>query len=171
MKVILYMAISANGMIAKIDDNTSWISKEEWDSYSLAVRTAGNLIVGHRTYGILTKQPEFVELKDVKLVVVAEQNFETLAKNHLVANSPKEALKLLSGFDEIIVAGGGALNASFLSENLIDEIYLDIEPIILGTGISLFRDRDLEVKLELLGQKNISNNEIQLHYKVLQKLI
>lgn len=72
MKVILYMAVSLNGMIAKSDDDTSWISKEEWDSYSLAVRTAGNLIVGHRTYNILTKQPEFSEFKDVKVITVAK---------------------------------------------------------------------------------------------------
>src|SRR3989338_3910249 len=126
-KVILYMAISLNGMIAKSDDDTSWVSKEEWDSYSLAVRTAGNLIVGHRTYEILTKQPEFSEFKDVKLVVVTQENFQTLAPNHLVAKSPKEALELLKNFEEVVVAGGGTLNASFGEENLIDEIFIDIE--------------------------------------------
>src|SRR3989338_6467035 len=111
MKVILYMAISLNGMIAKSDDDTSWISKEEWESYSLAVRTTRNLIVGHRTYGILTKQPEFSELKDVKLVVVAQEDFQTLSPNHSVAHSPKEALKLLSDFEKVIIAGGSRLNA------------------------------------------------------------
>lgn len=168
MKVILYMAISLNGMIAKSDDDTSWISKEEWDSYSLAVRNAGNLIVGHRTYGILTKQPEFSEFKDVKLVVVAQENFQTLEQNHLVAHSPKEALKLLSNFEQVVVAGGGALNASFVEENLVDEIFVDIEPIILGQGIPLFRDKDFERKLKLVEQKKISDNEIQLHYEVLK---
>lgn len=168
MKVILYMAISLNGMIAKSDDDTSWISKEEWDSYSLAVRTAGNLIVGHRTYGILTKQPEFSEFKDVKLIVVAHEDFQTLSPNHTVTHSPKEALKLLSNFDHIVIAGGGALNASFLEEKLVDEIYLDIEPIILGQGIPLFRGKDLECNLKLVGQKKISDNEIQLHYEVLK---
>lgn len=168
MKVILYMAISLNGMIAKSDDNTSWISKEEWDSYSLAVRTAGNLIVGHRTYNILTKQPEFSELKDVKLVVVAQEDFQTLAQNHLVAHSPKEALKLLSDFEQVVVAGGGALNASFVEENLIDEIFIDIEPIILGQGIPLFRDKNFKRNLKFVGQKKISDNEIQLHYEVLK---
>ena len=155
-------------MIAKSDDNTSWISKEEWDSYSLAVRTARNLIVGHRTYGILTKQPEFSEFKDVKLVVVAQENFETLSPNHLVANSPKEALEFLKNFKEVIVAGGGALNASFVEENLVDEIFIDIEPIILGKGIPLFRDRDFERNLKLVGQKKINDNEVQLHYEVLK---
>ena len=168
MKVILYMAISLNGMIAKSDDDTSWISKEEWDSYSLAVRTAGNLIVGHRTYNILTKQPEFSEFKEVKLVVVAQEDFQTLAQNHLIAHSPKEALKLLSDFEQVVVAGGGALNASFVEENLVDEIFIDIEPIILGQGIPLFRGKDFECKLRLVGQKKISDNEIQLHYELLK---
>ncbi|KKQ21423.1 MAG: Bifunctional deaminase-reductase domain protein [Candidatus Wolfebacteria bacterium GW2011_GWC1_37_10] len=168
MRVILYMAISLNGMIAKSDDDTSWISKEEWDSYSLAVRNAGCLIVGHRTYGILTKQPEFSEFKDVKLVVVAQENFQTLAPNHLVAHSPKESLEILKDFKEVVVAGGGALNASFMEENIVDEIFIDIEPIILGKGIPLFRDKDFELNLKLVGQKKISDNEIQLHYEVLK---
>ena len=168
MKVILYMAISLNGMIAKSDDDTSWISKEEWDSYSLAVRTAGDLIVGHRTYNILTKQPEFSEFKDVKLVVVAQEDFQTMTQNHLVAHSPKEALKLLSNFEQVVVAGGGTLNASFVEENLVDDIFIDIEPIILGQGVSLFRDKNFERNLKLVGQKKISDNEIQLRYEVLK---
>lgn len=167
-RVTLYMAITLNGMIAKSDDDTSWVSKEEWDSYRLAVQTAGNLIVGHRTYEILTKQPEFSEFKDVKLVVVAQENFPTLAQNHLVANSPKEALKLLGDFEQVVIAGGGALNASFVEENLVDEIFIDIEPIIFGQGIPLFRDKDFERNLKLVGQKKISKNEIQLHYEVLK---
>jgi len=92
MNVILYMAISINGMIAKQDDNTNWISKEEWSSYSLAVRNAGSLIVGKRTYNILTKQPEFSELKGVKLVVVSkEKNVKLINPEHIIASSPKEA--------------------------------------------------------------------------------
>jgi dihydrofolate reductase len=168
MKVILYMAISVNGMIAKTNDDTNWISKNEWDSYSAFVRTAGNLIVGHRTYDILTKQPEFSELKDTKLVIVAGKDFQALSPNHLVANSPKEALKLLSNFEQVVVAGGGMLNASFFAENLIDEIYLDIEPIILGQGIPVFKDKNFENNLKLIGQNKISDNEIQLHYQVVK---
>lgn len=153
-------------MIAKSDDDTSWISKEEWDSYSLAIRTAGCLIVGRRTYHILTKQPEFAELKDIKIVAVSEEDFAILAPNHFVAHSPKEALGLLKDFKEVIVAGGGILNASFLDENLVDEIYLDIEPIIIGEGIPIFKGKNFEQKLKLIGQRKITDNEIQLHYRV-----
>lgn len=168
MKVILYMAITINGFIAKENDDTSWISKEEWDSYSLAVRTAGCLIVGRRTYHILTKQPEFEEFKKVKLVAVSQQDFPTLSSDHLVAHSPREALELLKDHKEVIVAGGGILNASFMAENLVDEIYLDVEPIAFGKGIRLFRESAFEAKLKLLEVKNLSNNELQLHYQVLK---
>lgn len=168
MKVILYMAITANGMIAKENDDTSWVTETEWKSYSAAVCLAGCLIVGRRTYYILTKQPEFAEFKDVKLVAVSKEDFETLAQNHFVAHSPKEALEILKDFKEIVVAGGGILNASFLSENLVDEIYLDVEPIVFGKGIRLFAESDFETKLKLLEVKKLSPNEIQLHYKVLR---
>lgn len=166
MKVILYMAVSANGMIAKSDDNTNWISQTEWNSYSLAVQAAGNLIVGRRTYNILTKQPEFAELKDIKVVVVSKQSFTPISTNHMIASSPKEALELLKDFEKVILAGGGILNTSFLEQNLVDEIFLDIEPIILGGGIKLFNDGAVEAHLELLETKQLSPNEIQLHYKV-----
>lgn len=168
MKVILYMATSINGLIAKSNDDTSWISQDEWDSYSQAVRQAGCLVVGRRTYHILTKQPEFAEFKDVKLVAVSKDDFKTLSPNHLVVHSPKEALDLLKDFEEVIVAGGGTLNASFMAENLIDEIYLDIEPIVFSEGIPLFKGQNFDCKLKLVDQKKISGNEIQLHYEVIK---
>ncbi len=162
------MAITPNGFIAKSDDDTSWISREEWTSYSRTVQRAGNLIIGHRTYDILTKQPDFSELKNVRLIVVSDKTFPTLASNHIIARSPKEALTLLKDFSEVIVAGGGLLNAAFLVEDLVDEIYLDIEPTIFGKGIPLFRDKNFERKLEFLDQKQITDQEIQLHYKIIK---
>jgi dihydrofolate reductase len=169
MKVVLYMAITPNGIIAKENDDTSWISEKEWDSYSLVVRTAGNLVIGSRTYTILTKQPEFSELKGVDLGVVTKNgDFPTLAQNHFVVNSPKESIQFLEGkgFSTAVVAGGGKLDGSFLKENLVDEIFLDVEPHLLGNGIPLFAGADFELELELLGTKLLSKNEIQLHYKV-----
>ena len=162
------MAISVNGMIAKKDDDTSWISQKEWDSYSLVVRTAGNVVIGRRTYEIITKQPGFAELKDIKVVVVSSQDFPTLSENHVITHSPQEALQKLEHFDTVVVAGGSILNASFMNANLIDEIYLDIEPIAIGSGIPLFNTEEFENKLQLLEINKITDGEIQLHYKVIK---
>ena len=168
MKIILYMAVTANGYIAKENDDTSWISGKEWNGYSAIVCKAGNLIIGHRTYDILTKQPEFVEFSKIKIAIVSNQNFKTLSQNHVIARTPKDALSLLNNFEEVVVAGGGHLNASFMEENLVNEIYLDIEPIVFGKGIKLFEGKDFEKELKLLEVKNISDNELQLHYQILK---
>ncbi|MDO8503881.1 MAG: dihydrofolate reductase family protein [bacterium] len=168
MKVILYMAVTGNGYIAKENDDTSWISKEEWNSYSAVVRKAGNSVIGHRTYDIITKQPEFSEFEKVKIVIVSHNDFKTLSSNHVTVKTPEEALSLLKDFKEVIVAGGSNLNSSFMEKNLIDEVYLDIEPIIFGKGIKLFADNNFEVKLKLLGIRNLTEDIIQLHYKVLK---
>ena len=129
----------------------------------------GCLIVGRRTYDILTKQPEFLEFKDVVLVVVSKkQAIKLVSTKHKIAESPKKALELLNDFDEVIVAGGGILNSSFIKENLIDEMYIDIEPIVFEKGISLFQEGNFKKKLQLLGVKKISDAVVQLHYKVLK---
>lgn len=171
MKVILYMAITANGFIAKENDDTSFVSEIEWDSFRNMVKTAGNMIIGSRTYEIMRDGEEFKNLENIRVLVISENaNFQTITNNHSVIKTPKDALVVLEkeGFDNALVAGGGTLNASFMAENLIDEIYLDIEPVVFGKGIRLFKESDFEAKLKLLEAKKLSDNEIQLHYQVLK---
>ena len=55
-----------------------------------------------------------------------------------------------------------------MKENLIDENYLDVEPITFGKGIRLFVESDFEAKLKPLETKKFSDSEIQLHYQVLK---
>lgn len=171
MKVILYMAITANGFIAKENDDTSFVSKIEWDSFRNMIKTAGNMIIGSRTYEIMRDGEEFKNLENIRVLVVSENaNFKTIANNHSIAKTPKNALAILEKeeFDNTLVAGGGTLNASFMAENLIDEIYLDVEPVVFGKGIRLFRENDFEARLKLLETNKLSDDEIQLHYRVLK---
>lgn len=167
------MATTVNGYIAKENDDTSFVSESEveWDSFRKMIKSVGNMIIGSKTYAIIRDGGEFENLENIRVMIVSgNTNFKTIADNHSVAKNPQNALAILEkeGFNNVLVAGGGALNASFMAENLIDEIYLDIEPLALGKGIRLFAEKDFETKLQLLEVKNLSQNEIQLHYKVLK---
>ena len=170
MKVILYLAITANGYIAKEDDDTSWVSDVEWESFRSMVKRAGNMIIGRRTYEIMRQNDDFSQIGDVKVIVMTRN--ESLKSDNpniiCTGKSLKEVLDQLKeqGFSEALVAGGGKCNASFMKEGLVDEIYLDVEPILFGKGIKLFADEDFEANLELIEVKNLSANEVQLHYKV-----
>lgn len=171
MKVTLYMATTVNGFIAKENDDTSFVSEIEWDSFRKIIKGIGNMIIGNRTYEIMRNGGEFENLENIRVLIVSSKaDFKTIATNHSVAKSPKDALAILEkeGFDNALVAGGGTLNASFMVGNLVDEIFLDIEPVAFGKGIRLFKEGDFEVKLKLLEVKKLSNNELQLHYQVLR---
>ncbi|MBP6085335.1 dihydrofolate reductase family protein [Candidatus Gracilibacteria bacterium] len=170
MKAILYMATTLNGIIATHDDSADFITPAEAASYVSAVKNAGAVVVGRRTYEILSTQPEFQEFlkAGVRIVVVSLGNVELKDKNHTIAHSPKEALDLVSNFAEVIIAGGGKLNSAFLDANLIDEIYLDMEPAIVSSGIPLFSSSVADRELQFLGSKQFGEHEIQLHYKVVK---
>lgn len=165
MKVILYMAITANGFIAKQNGDTPW-SNEEWASFSEKVGKIKNLIIGKKTFEIMAAENEFQKIGNPFAVIVSNEKDNN--SNFAFADSPEQALVLLKekGFKQALVAGGGLLNSSFLQKGLIDEIYLDVEPFIFGSGIKLFAENDYEAKLELLSTKQLSKNTIQLHYKV-----
>ena len=169
MKIILYMATTANGYVASQDDETPW-SDEEWESYHNIVKKVGNIIIGRRTYEMMLDGEEFSKIGNpVVATVTSDIRLKNNSQFHFVKN-PREALETLEnlGFNEAIVGGGGHLNASFMKQGLVDEIYLDVEPIIFGKGIPLFMPEDFEYKLQLLETKQLNSNTLQLHYSVLK---
>ena len=164
MKIILYMAMTANWYIARQNNETPW-SNEERESFSEKVKEAKNLIIGRKTFELMEKEEEFQKIWNPFVIVISKEKKD----NFNFVNSPEKALELLKekGFTQGLIAGGGILNSLFLQKGLIDEIYLDIEPYIFGKGIKLFAENDFETKLELLSTKQLSKNTIQLHYKII----
>lgn len=166
MKVILYMAITANGFIARENNETSW-SEKEWESYANQIKNSDAIIIGRKTYDLMRANKEFDKISNPFTVVITNSKIKD-ERNFVFVKSAKESLNLLKkkGFFKVVVCGGSEINSIFMKENLIDEIYLDIEPFIFGKGIKLFSDSEFEKKLELVEVNRLSNNEIQLHYKI-----
>ena len=127
MKVILYMGITANGVIAKEDDDTSFISDVEWESFKEMSKRTGNFIMGGRTYEVSAASNDFPYPDCLNIVMTKRPIENKWGDNVVITNKyPKEVLQLLEekGFEIAFVGGGGKLNASFMKENLIDEILL-----------------------------------------------
>ncbi|OGK40540.1 hypothetical protein A3F34_03220 [Candidatus Roizmanbacteria bacterium RIFCSPHIGHO2_12_FULL_44_10] len=165
MKVILYMAISVNGMIARDNDDTSWVSKDSWKSYLEIISKTGAAIVGNKTFQLM-KKDEFIE--NCTYVVVSRKEQKISSDNILSATSVKSALELLESkqISQACIIGGGEINAAFMKAGLIDEVFLDIEPILLGKGIPLFKNSQFTSKLELIETRKIWEGTLQLHYRV-----
>lgn len=161
--------MTLNGYIAKENDDTPW-SEESWEAYSDFVKRTENIIIGGYTYNLLKKDPQFREKIGNPLVVAVSRSQKDKGNtNDIIVQSPKEALMAVekAGFSEALVEGGGGINTSFLAEGLLDEIYIDVDPVIWGKGKKIFNDMDIDVALELLDVKEVSNKLARLHYKVL----
>lgn len=160
MKVTLYLAMSLNGIIADKKGKEDFLSEKNWDLFVKKAENVGCFIVGRKTYEIFTKSKycNFNKINCKKIVVSKKEGF-----------SPKEAVNLAkkSGLKEVLVVGGSEVNSSFIKSNLIDQIIVNIEPTILGSGIKLFSEADFHKKLNL---KKISKfgKILQLNYEVIK---
>ena len=81
-----------------------------------------------------------------------------------VHNSPKTFLKNLKTEKDIWLLGGSKLIESFQNENLIDEYIITIIPVIIGTGIPLFRQPDLDIHLKLVKTEGFESGVVNLYY-------
>ena len=67
----------------------------------------------------------------------------------------------------ICLMGGGELAQSLLAADLVDQIGLNIHPILLGSGIPTFRDPGHRVRLALTECRMIDGGCVLAYYKVL----
>lgn len=170
MKVTLMMVITADGYIAKNTSqaSTTWTSSADKKIFVEKTKKAGVIIMGLATYKTINKP-----LPDrLNIILTREPEKETNIANQLefTNKQPAELLEELEarGYQEAILGGGATINSLFLKAGLIDELQITIEPLLFGSGISLFKDLDLNQKLELIESQNLGGGVLNLRYKVIK---
>jgi len=76
------------------------------------------------------------------------------------------ALKKKEGND-ILLIGSPSIVRSLIKENMIDDYWLFVNPMILGNGIPLFDHMDKNISLELVNTQKFDSGVVCLHYKSL----
>ncbi len=62
--------------------------------------------------------------------------------------------------------GGGLLAQPLFEANLIDEIGVNIHPMLLGSGIPLFHEISHQIDLELIECKSFKNGCVSISHGV-----
>lgn len=174
MKVVAIAVISINGKITRGKDSNiySWTSKEDSDFFFSKISTSKLIVMGSSTYEaarnrikpekgrlriVLTRTPR----KYSKDKVEGSLEFLSKKPTDLVSSIQKQ------GYREMLLVGGSAVYSSFLKENLIDEIYLTIEPLVFGDGKPLFAKGSFAADLSLIGVKRLNHQgSLLLKYKI-----
>lgn len=165
MKVFIIVAETADGFIARDDSqiSTAWTSKEDKQRFVELTKRAGVVVMGKSTFKTLPHP-----LKDrLNIVYTKTETFEGAESTSL---EPGELVKNLEerGFKEVAICGGSQIYTMFLNAGIVDTIYLTIEPVVFGSGVSIFGESTPDIRLELVNESKTETGTMMLEYKVLK---
>lgn len=173
MKVLLDMAMSPSGMIARENGQEDWLPEVGWNEFLAEAKKYGNIVMGRETYELVNKFYEhetFDQAEAVHKVVVSRDPDLNLPSGYTVVVSPQAAVEYIKaqGLTTLFLIGSGRLNGSFLEQGLVDEIHLAVTPYLIGKGRSLVGSADFDTPLKLLDVHEISGGRVSLSYEVIE---
>jgi dihydrofolate reductase len=170
-KVILYIAMSLDGYIAKPHGNLDFLSiveKEGVDyGYGNFVKSVDTVILGRKTYDKVISMGFDFPHTDKETYIITRTPRPTMGTIHFYTGSLKALIdKLKSEKGKNIYCDGGAeIVDEFLQHDLIDEFIISVIPILVGNGTKLFKEGQPEKPLELVSVQEFDTGLVQIHYK------
>lgn len=172
MKIILYIASSIDGYIAREDGSIDWLKPYEGveAGYEEFLKGISTVIMGNTTYKQVLTFGEF-PYKGKDTIVFTRDRSKTKDENvRYFSGDPRDLLANLSPYEgDIWLVGGSSIIDEFRKRDLIDEYIITWIPILLGRGIPLFREGSSERKLDLVESKRFDKGMIQIDYRRLKE--
>lgn len=167
MNTILLAAITADGYIGRTSSHTAdWTSKADKQLFVSITKAAGTIVMGSRTFETIGRA-----LPDRRMIVMTSrpEAYDTTNVT-FTSEGPQELVDRLTqeGTSELVVCGGAQIYHAFMQAGLVDELYITIEPLLFGRGVSLFVG-ELSTRMVLLESRTLSDNVMMLRYKVLHE--
>lgn len=177
-KIIVYIATSADGYIARPDGDVEWLNRRPRTAdYGMKTfySTIDAILLGRKTYDWALA---YCKKKGMKGGV-----FDTKLANYVFSRKPPKraapGVEFVSGpvkafaqrlratpGKHIWMMGGGELIASFLDAKEIDEFDIHVIPTFIGEGIPLVAPRYRDVPLRLRSAKKYPDGSVRLRYDV-----
>jgi len=174
--VIVHIATSADGYIARTDGDLEWLTSrpapEGFYGMNAFMRSVDTKVLGRKTYEAGLRMGARFDSKS-RYIVFSRQaapvdappgvEFVSEAIGPFVSR-----LRAQPGKD-IWLMGGGDIIASFLDEQAIDEFVISVAPVFIGDGIPLIARRHRHVPLDLHSIERFEDGVVQLHYHFLNQ--
>ncbi len=172
-KVIFGFANSLDNYIARKDGAVDWLlwCDEAREIMSEYWKTIDTILMGRKTYEPMLKYSDGKSnpYPNIKTFVFSRTLKQSEHKGvEIVSEDAAEfvrKLKKKKGKD-ICIMGGGDFGKTLLEAGVIDEIGLNIHPVLLGSGIPVFHEMNRQVNLKLLDCKVFKNGCVVVTYSV-----
>ena len=182
--LIFSMHTSLDGSVAGVNGEMNWIKVDEeiFDFVATITQQADTALYGRVTYEMMQGYwPEAGEKPNAskhdkehsawynkvsKVVLSKTISDAGLNNTTVISENLSEHINKLKAKEgkNILIFGSPGASQSLLKEELIDEFWLFVNPIILGQGMPIFKGIST-TKLSLIESKTFSCGVIALHYK------
>lgn len=184
-KIILFMHQSLDGFAAGTKGEMNWIrvDQEIFDFVEERIAQTNTALYGRVTFEMMESYwPTAADKPDAskhdrvhaawyknahKVVLSTTLNQEAFANTTVIGEDYPVALRKLKDetAGEILLFGSPSAAHALLAENLIDECWLFINPVLLGDGIPVFKDIKERQPLKLLNTHVFSSGVICLGHE------
>ena len=171
-KFIVYVAVSADGFIARRDGSVDWLDRPRpKGNYGMDAfyRSIDTCVFGRKTYDLSVGFGMAEGYAGKKNYLFSRTLSKAASPKVTIVNEGvpifAERLRSEKGKD-IWLVGGAELVAAFLDAGQVDEFIIHVIPTMIGEGIPLVAPRPRNLPLKLLATKSFPDGVVKLHYDV-----
>ena len=172
-KISVYIATSIDGYIARQDGNIDWLNcvqgfEEDYGFHDF-FDSIDALIMGRKTYESIMSFSTW-PYQGKRVVVLSNTLKSVRDEAELYQGSLTQlASNLYSDGIQHVWADGSAAVSEYLNLGLVDRMIISLIPIVLGSGIPLFKSIGKEVPCRLLSSQSYPSGLVQLRYQLCQQ--
>ena len=172
-KVIVHIATSADGYIARPDGDLDWLTTRPapagFYGIDAFMRSIDTKVLGRKTYDASRRLGAKFDSKTRTIVCSRHSPPKDAPPSVEFTVQPIDVLvqrlRQSPGKDSWLM-GGGDIIASFLDAQAIDEFIISVIPVFIGDGIPLIARRHRHVPLSLQSTEKFADGVVQLRYVV-----
>ncbi len=172
-KVILGLAISLDGFIEGPRGEFDWCFTDQDYGLTEFYNRIDAVFLGRRSYEmsrefrgsngeLIPDMPQIQEYVFSKTLHSVDGGAVLISEN---SSDAVRRIKAQAGKD-IWLYGGALLTDSLMQDNLVDEVWMSVHPILLGSGKRLFQEHDSRTGLTLLESKTYETGLVSLRYSI-----
>ncbi|HYE29019.1 MAG TPA: dihydrofolate reductase family protein [Allosphingosinicella sp.] len=169
-KVTFGGAVSLDMYFAGPGEAMDWL---RWSDEAAAVSAASwkgvdTMLMGRRTFDFAMREGGGLRVGPrIRTFVFSRTLSEVPEGAQLVGGDAADFVRRLKAEPggDIIVMGGGELGSALIDAGLVDEIGLNVHPVLLGGGIPAFRPMARRVEVELVEARPLAKGCVLLRYR------
>lgn len=184
--IVLVMHMSLDGYVAGLKGEFDWVSLPEdlFDFVGTLTAESDTALYGRSTFQMMDSYwPTAGDEPDAsnhdkehsawynrvkKLVVSRSLTVQDRPDVEVIGTDLAEQLRTIKQQpgNSILIFGSASTVHALMKDNLIDEYWLFVNPVLLGSGMPLFKDLPGKINLNLVGIREFGKGVLGLHYQL-----